>query len=192
MIRKLTVMLLIGVICVLGTSSALAVKYDEVPMLRAKVAAGELPPMAERIPEEPYVVQPVERVGDYGGTLRTVTMTAGSWGEDLFLMDVMVSFLKVDKHVATLLPNLAKEIESSDDMTTFTFYMRKGVKWSDGSPFTTEDVMFWYEDVLQNEELAPVIRKDYRPNDELLKIEALDEYTFRVTLSHQEEGVYVR
>ncbi len=181
--RKLMVVLLSGVLCFLGTTSALAVKYDEVPMLRARVAAGELPPMDERLPEEPYVVQPVERVGDYGGTLRTVTMTAGSWGEDLFLMDVMVSFLKVDKNIATLLPNLAKKIDASDDMTTFTFYMRKGVKWSDGYPFTTEDVMFWYEDVLQNEELTPVIRKDYRPNDELLKIEALDEYTFRVTLS---------
>ncbi|KKL20972.1 hypothetical protein LCGC14_2450170, partial [marine sediment metagenome] len=55
--KMLTLGLLIGAICLLGGASALA--YKEAPMLRVKVAAGELPPIEERLPDEPTVVDVV-------------------------------------------------------------------------------------------------------------------------------------
>ena len=69
MTRKLTVMLLSGVICLIGVTSALAITYNEAPMLRTMVAAGELPPVAERLPDEPSVLKPLEEIGQYGGRL---------------------------------------------------------------------------------------------------------------------------
>jgi len=71
-VKILTLGLLIGAICLLGGASALA--YNEAPMLRVKVAAGELPSVEERLPDEPTVVKVVEEIGQYGGTLTVVAM----------------------------------------------------------------------------------------------------------------------
>ena len=43
--------------------------YDEAPMLKELVESGTLPPVDERLPANPLVVQPVDRVGVYGGTI---------------------------------------------------------------------------------------------------------------------------
>ncbi|GAI63712.1 unnamed protein product, partial [marine sediment metagenome] len=51
--------------------------------------------------------------------------------------------------------NIVKDFSVSEDGKVFTFYMREGLKWSDGVPATTEDVLFAYEDVLLNEKLTP-------------------------------------
>ena len=64
MISKLTVVLLTGVMCLVGLTSALAVTYNEAPMLRTLVAAGELPPVEERLPEEPLVLKPFKEIGN--------------------------------------------------------------------------------------------------------------------------------
>ena len=57
--------------------------------------------------------------------------------------------------MANILPNLAEKWDVSADASTYTFYLRKGVKWSDGTPFTADDIMFWWEDVELNKDLAP-------------------------------------
>jgi len=95
---KLKVMVLSGVICLLGATSALAVKYDEAPMLRVKVAAGELPPVEKRLPEEPVIVKSVGEIGQYGGTWRRVWLgPSDRWGpqrlinEGLFRWNVSCS-----------------------------------------------------------------------------------------------------
>ncbi len=85
--QKLTVMLLSGVISLLGITSALAVTYNEAPMLRVKVAAGELPPVEERLPKDPLVLSeewnelPGDvlkmEIGQYGGVLKTVHVWPG-------------------------------------------------------------------------------------------------------------------
>ena len=53
-----------------------------------------------------------------------------------------------------LLPNFAKEIESNEDATAWTITFREGVKWSDGHPFTVDDILFWYEAIYLNDELT--------------------------------------
>ena len=52
------------------SGAALAQQYQEAPMLAERVAAGELPPVEERLPVNPLVVEPVDEVGTYGGTIR--------------------------------------------------------------------------------------------------------------------------
>ena len=56
---------------------------------------------------------------------------------------------------AEVIPHIAKGWESNDDFTEWTVFLREGMKWSDGEPFTADDIMFWYENILLNEDLIP-------------------------------------
>ena len=125
----------------------------ESPMLTEKVDAGDLPPLEERLPGEPMVVEPWEGVGTFGGTLHRAQTDVADAG-------VMSSFAGVgllewnwDADGAE--PSLAAEFEKNDTNTQFTFRLREGLKWSDGEPFTTEDLMFTIEDYLSNETTIP-------------------------------------
>ncbi len=175
MIRKLSIILLGGVICLLGVTSALAVKYNEAPVLRVKVAAGELPPVEERLPEEPLVVQPYEQIGKYGGTLHLsmVSMRAQYPAAQINMAYVLM----MDREFENVIPNVAKDWKISEDGKTFTLYLRKGHKWSDGAPFTADDILFWWEDVMLNKELTPGIPSQWTPGGEPMKLRKIDDYT---------------
>jgi len=127
--------------------------YNEAPMLADKVAAGELPPVDERLPEEPVVIPVVESVGQYGGTWHNVTWWPGCGNIKMVLYDPPVRW-KAD--YTGYEPGLAESYEWSDDGKTITFKFRKGIKWSDGEPFTTEDLKFWWEDLAQNPDYKTV------------------------------------
>lgn len=177
MIRKLRVILLSGLICLLGVTSALAVEYKEAPMLRVKVAAGELPPVEQRLPEEPFVVEPKE-IGQHGGELRLLAFSATSWypasqfgTESLFILN---------RSCTELIPDIAKGWEYSKDRKTFTIYLRKGLKWSDGAPFTADDILFWWEDVVLNPQITPAISKGWMPGGKLMEVEKVDDYQVRL------------
>ena len=72
--------LLVGLVLVLVSLSfsVVAQGYGESPMLKELAEAGKLPPVAERLPTNPVVVEPVERIGDYGGTIRASSIAADS------------------------------------------------------------------------------------------------------------------
>ena len=59
------------------------------------------------------------------------------------------------------------------------FWLRKGVRWSDGHPFTVEDIFFWHENVLNNQELTPVVARDFQRGGEVMAMEKVDAYTVR-------------
>ena len=127
--------------------------YSEAPMLAARVAAGELPPVADRIPEDVMVLDPIE-IGEYGGRLVGHAYPGTrTWGY-LGIVFLYESFLRTGPDANTILPNLATSVELSADGKTLDLYMRKGVQWSDGTPLTADDVLFVYHDVLLNDELA--------------------------------------
>jgi hypothetical protein len=68
MIKRL---LLTGALVLALSSAGMAqTTYNEAPILAERVAAGELPPVEERLPAEPLVIEPVEQIGEYGGTWR--------------------------------------------------------------------------------------------------------------------------
>jgi len=200
-IRKLTVVLLTGVICLIGVTSALAVKYNEAPMLRVKVAAGELPPVEERLPLEPMVLSaewngvPKENIdfeiGQYGGTLRTVRADP-NWGPDIWGMNNEPLLSSPGLQAENIRGGVLKDFEVSEDQKVFTFHMREGLKWSDGVPVTTEDILFTYEDFLMNEKLTPILRSWMKSNNrsdgEPMKLDVVDDYTFRISFTEPYGG----
>ncbi len=129
--------------------------YKEAPMLAEQVRAGKLPPVAQRLPEDPMVVPTVESVGQYGGVWRRGFLGPGDFNNyHRVVYDALVRYspdgTKVDM-------KLASSVQPSRDFTTWTVRLRKGAKWSDGSPFTADDIMFWYNDILLNKDVTPAL-----------------------------------
>ena len=153
--------------------------FKEAPMLAERVAAGELPPVEERLPENPLVLQPTRGIGKYGGTwYRGFTGPADGQNMERPLKDHLL-FYEVSGQIPQ--PNIAESWTQNDDATEFTFTLRKGHKWSDGQPFTTADIMFWVDHMLHNEELNPSKPAWTQKGGETLQFEAIDEQTFKVT-----------
>ena len=163
--------------------------FQEAPLLAARVAAGELPPVEERLPENPMVLKPTSGIGKYGGTwFRGFTGPADGQNMERPLHD---HFLFYDVSGSTVQPNVAEKWTVNEDSTEFTFTLRKGHKWSDGAPLTTDDIMFWYEKILQgNDELVPAKPAWMNPGGELLQFEKVDDQTFKVT-SAEPYGFFV-
>jgi peptide/nickel transport system substrate-binding protein len=154
-------------------------KYKEAPMLAELVKAGKLPPVEKRLPEEPLVVKPVEKIGKYGGDLNEVHVYPGMIQYNIW-RTTHEPLIYFDAEGKKIVPNLAKKWEVSNDGKVFTFYLRKGVKWSDGEPFTADDIMFWYEDVLLNKELTPVPPFWFSIKGQPGRIKKIDDYTIQI------------
>ena len=126
--------------------------FRESPMLAAKVKAGDLPPVQDRLPLEPLVVEGPDGIGTYGGTLymldgeTKLSKPHRLTDHGLFGYNMAVSAYHAD---------VAKGWSWSDDYTELTIYLRKGLKWSDGVPVTTQDFKWCYDNVLFNEVLRP-------------------------------------
>ena len=196
MIRKLMMILLSGTISLLGVTPALAdnyswstlkeyekatgkkiEKFNEAPMLRIRVAAGELPPVEERLPKEPLVLKPVEEIGQFGGIWhRGFLGPADGSNPGRIEYDCLFRWSLDGNRV---IPNIAKDWHFSEDGKVLTFHLREGMKWSDGAPFTADDIMFWYEDIILNDELTPAKPRWLMTAGELGKVEKVDDYTIR-------------
>jgi peptide/nickel transport system substrate-binding protein len=157
-------------------------KFNEAPQLAQLVKQGKLPPVEKRLPLEPLVVVPVEEIGQYGGTARVATKRPLIL-EDGGLMIGHEPILRVARDGKTIIPNLAKKWQLSKDGKTLTLYLRKGIKWSDGEPFTVDDIIFWWEDVILNNELTPVKPIAWSPGGKLMELEKVDDYTIRLKFS---------
>jgi peptide/nickel transport system substrate-binding protein len=152
-------------------------KYKEAPMLADMVASGELPPVDERLPVDVQVVQVVESIGKYGGTWHAVTGGADVGNIKMKLYDPPVRW-KPD--YTGYESGLAKSWEWSEDGKTITFHFREGIKWSDGEPFTMEDMRFWWEDLALNEDYKKV-QVPWWANDSTgkpIEMEFPDNYTW--------------
>jgi len=165
-----------------ASPSALA-GYLEAPELAAQVQAGSLPPLAERLPETPFVDamdQPWQSTGKYGGQLRLLMGKS----RDLRQMTVY-GYARLIGYNADLelVPDILEKVEIKDNRV-FTLHLRRGHKWSDGHPFTAEDFRYWWDDVANNEELSPAgPRIDLVIDGELPRFEVLDETRVRYTWS---------
>jgi len=155
--------------------------YQESPQLAARVTAGELPPVEERLPDEPLVVNigtyGVVSIGRYGGILRRDALeTTGIEGAS----DITVAFYNDLLEGGAFLPLGWKGYEkSAADASSWTFFLRRGMKWSDGHPYTVDDVLFWYEDFILHKELTPIPPSWLTPGGELPAVEKIDDYTIR-------------
>jgi peptide/nickel transport system substrate-binding protein len=150
--------------------------YGESPDLAALVAAGDLPPVEDRLPAEPVVIDPKVEIGTYGGDFRTSAITPTTAAADA-MFDRLQNLLTLTPDRTAVIPNIVKGWEVSSDKKATTIYLREGLKWSDGVPLTADDFLFWYEDFLLNKELTPRPNVAWRPGGEVMKVTKVDDYT---------------
>ena len=153
-------------------------RLAEAPMLAEMVKAGKLPPIEQRIPEEPMIVKPLHEIGKYGGTWRR-GFTGPADGENGNRIVSTDKLLFWDFTGTKLDPAVARAWEATDGNRTFTFSLRKGHKWSDGQPFTADDILFWYQDIYQNKDLVPVGTAELSIDGKPGTVEKVDETTVR-------------
>lgn len=139
-----------------------------------------LPPVAERIPREPYVVDLAAKGredGTHGGDINTLIGRV----KDARLINVWgyARLVGYDK-AFNIKPDILHDV-TVEDGGTFTFHLREGHKWSDGAPFTSEDLRYFFEEVLLNQELTPTPPPYMLVNGALPTFEVIDETTVRYT-----------
>ncbi len=163
------------------TAPAFALEYKEAPALAAAVKEGKLPPVAQRVGDEPEIVKPLESVGKYGGQLR-FGLRGSSDHNHILRMVGAQGLVRWDPQYTKIIPNVAKSYEVDPSGKVFTFHLRKGMKWSDGKPFTADDVLFNVEDLVLNSQYAPTPSR-YTSGGKPLQIEKVDEDTVRFTFA---------
>jgi peptide/nickel transport system substrate-binding protein len=151
-------------------------KFGEAPALTELVKAGKLPPVEQRLPQEPMVIKPLRSVGKYGGTWRRGFLGPGD-SENGNRVRSSDKLLFWDVNGTNIAPNVAKGWETSADGRRTTLFLRKGMKWSDGAPFTADDFLFWYEDMYQNKDLIKSPAPELATNGKQGKISKVDETT---------------
>ncbi|MDE0142536.1 MAG: ABC transporter substrate-binding protein [Caldilineaceae bacterium] len=129
-------------------------QYSEAPMLADMVAAGDLPPVDERLPVNPMVMPVAEENGNYGGTFRRgFKGVSDRWGPTK-MQDRGLSWYDQNLNMQ---PRMAESWEINEDASEWTFHLREGMKWSDGTPFTTEAIRWWWEEDETNTTISPSI-----------------------------------
>jgi len=160
-----------------------ALLLKETPSLATDVRRAILPPVAERIPQEPLVVDPRKEgreQGDPGGTIRMLM----SKEKDVRLLSAWGYARLVGwTPKLSLEPDILKAIDVKDGRI-FTLHLRKGHRWSDGEPFTSEDFRYFWEDVANNKDVSPAGPPAEILNDgETPKVEIVDATTVRYSWS---------
>jgi len=156
-----------------------ASKYKEAPALAEQVKAGKLPAVDQRLPEKPVVVKPIDSVGKYGGTIRTALLGGGDlgWLAKTIFYDNLVVW---DATYTKPIPNIAESWEVSPDGKVYSFKLAKGLKWSDGKPFTTEDIAFAYE-LFSDDTIVPGKDAYFKVGGKLAEFTKVDELSFKFT-----------
>ena len=153
-----------------------ASQYSEAPMLAEMVAAGDLPPVDERLPVDPMVMPVADTTGNYGGTFRRgFKGVSDRWGPTK-MQDRGLSWYDQNLNMQ---PRMAESWEINDDASEWTFHLRKGMSWSDGTPFTTEAIRWWWEEDETNTTISPSIGGTWvsGPDRTPMELEIVDDST---------------
>lgn len=151
----------------------------------------DLAPIADRLPSEPLVVMPYEQIGTYGGVITGLSKATESGTSDLLSVR-HVNFVRYSDDLQTVVPNIAKAWSWNDEKTELTITLRAGHKWSDGAPFTSEDVVFWYEDMILNPDVFEKTPDRWLFAGEPIKVDALDDTTVKFTFPVPTPGILNR
>ncbi|MCP4392478.1 MAG: ABC transporter substrate-binding protein, partial [Gammaproteobacteria bacterium] len=179
--RFLIILLLLTGLTSLMTAAA--VQQDiETPSLAAAVQSGQLPPLQQRLPEVPRLIELVDgkNPGHHGGQLRVLM------GKQKDIRQIVIyGYARLVGYSPDL--KLEADILQSYEVIEnriFTLRLRKGHKWSDGHPFTAEDFRYYWEDVATNPQLSKGgPNKLLIVDGELPRVEFPDQYTVRYSWS---------
>ncbi len=165
----------------LAALAASPASYKEAPMLAELVKQGKLPPVTDRLPvsEDILVVNPIEMVGQYGGTWHIVWRGPAdfhSYGRLNY--EPVLRWARNPKDPVQA--GLAKRWQFSDGGKTLTLFFRRGLRWSDGKPWTVDDIIFWWEDVELNKDLTAAPHTEWVVNGKPMTLEKVDDYTIRL------------
>jgi peptide/nickel transport system substrate-binding protein len=138
------------------------------------VKTGKLPAVKDRLPKEPLVYKTANEpdgTGVYGDVMRHViggrpqgwNYAAGQiqgWGGiDIGMYECLTRtgpLFEVKADELEPMPNLAKSWDWSADGHDLTMHLIEGAKWSDGVPFTADDVMFYWDDNIKDPNVKPL------------------------------------
>jgi len=173
--------------------------YSQPEWMDALVASGELPAVADRLPNEPQVFLASgmsSGLGEYGGVWRDFSacptegwnrgagQTQGWFGINIIYVEGLLKsgpiFMRND--AVEPFPNLAKSWEWNEDGTELTMELIEGAKWSDGEPFDASDVMFTWEHIILDPNVnSQTSRTTWQIEGEDVMLEGVDDYTVKWT-----------
>lgn len=157
-----------------GSSAAWWPKH-EAPVLAEMVREGVLPNVTERVGVEPVVMNGVEGVGRYGGTWHRLVNSTQDFSTVHWRLSAS-NLVRWSPQGYPLVPHLAKAWEVSADRRVYTFALRRGMRWSDGHPVTSEDICYWYEHEVKYFEVQP---RFLRSGQQLGRVEKIDDLHVR-------------
>lgn len=176
-----------GASCTLSFSENPAIAEMNARILGNKA----LPPLADRLPAEPLVVMPYDAIGQYGGVITGLSRGTESGTSDLLSVR-HVNFVRYADDLQTVVPNIAKGWSWNDDYTVLTIALREGHKWSDGMPFTADDVAFWYNDLVLNSDVYEKTPDRWLFAGEPVEVVAVDATTVTFTFPVPTPGILNR
>ncbi|MGI6238924.1 MAG: ABC transporter substrate-binding protein [Christensenellales bacterium] len=199
--KKLSLLLAVAMALSMLALPALAESsYAQSPMLDEAVASGALASVADRLPETPKLAKEIldeyldYEIGNYGGTMRFVTSVV-NWDADVFIGMNEGILSMSSTNSGEILPNVVGAYEANEDQTAFTFTLRSGLKWSDGTEVTMDDVRFTIENCIFNEELTPTIAAYMRDGGSTegdpFIFEVIDDTTFSLSFKTPYGGFLV-
>ena len=161
----------------------------ESPILAKLVAEAKLPPVAQRVGPEPVVVEGVEGIGRYGGTWYRLT-TETKVPEEIVSRLSYVTLVRWSPQGYPIVPHLTKSYEVFNDNREFVFHLRKGVRWSDGEPFTADDIMFWWKNIVNDRDIVSDVPNIMKVRGQVGDIEKIDDYKIKITFPFS-NGVFL-
>jgi peptide/nickel transport system substrate-binding protein len=175
--------------------------YSEPAYVTEFVNAGKLPPLAERLPKEPLVYKTANMPdgnGVYGDVMRHVIggrpegwnfwggQSYGWGGIDIGLVECLTRtgpLFTVNSADLQPMPNLARSWEWAEDGMSLTVHLIEGAKWSDGDPFDTEDIAFYWDDIVMDPDVTPLMGASQETYGAGTTLEVIDTYTFKMNFT---------
>jgi peptide/nickel transport system substrate-binding protein len=180
---KKVALILMAMLFVLSASAVLMAQgYDAQPADAKIIPLGEEGTAYEN--QEPGVRGGTMYVASISDPKKWNSVTAHETSTTQYTNMMLRGLVDTNPITGAIEPELAKSWDISEDNLVITFHLREGLKWSDGEPFTADDVVFTFNDLIYNEDVETDTRDILLlPDDTYPVVEKVDDYTVKVTLS---------
>jgi peptide/nickel transport system substrate-binding protein len=139
------------------------------------------------LPEPPLVAEcepgiPGGRlvVALYGDPKTFNPITANEGSSEIIYRHLFAGLLGFDSISQQIEPGLAESWTNAADSKTWTFKLRKNLRWSDGEPLTADDVVFTWNEVIYNPKIDNVTRDGFIVDGKKFTVTKVDDLTVQV------------